>query len=121
MDMQTGIIKRIIRKFKNAFRGLLVATFYDRSIQTQLGLMVVAIIYFLFLKITLNEWMWVILAIVLVVVFEFINSCFEQLCNVISKEYNEDIKNIKDLGAAFVLLGAVFAIIVAVVITLAHL
>lgn len=65
-----------------------------------------------------NEWIWIILAICLVIVAEIINSAIENLSDAISLEVNENIRKAKDLGAAATLLTALFAVIVALIIFL---
>ncbi len=112
--------KAILIKFKHAFSGLWLGFSRDHSIQLQGCLAIAAIFYFSWLQITLSEWLWVISAIAAVLVLEFINSCLELICNLISKEYNPMIKTIKDMGSAFVLLGAGYAVIIALIISYSH-
>ncbi len=59
-----------------------------------------------------EEWLWVLLAIALVWMAELINTAIEVLVDLVSPEWNEKAGRVKDLAAAFVLVSAVFAILV---------
>lgn len=121
MELLVDILRRLIQKFRNAFRGLKVGITEDKSIRVQFLLGFLAVIYFLILGISRNEWLWVAVAITLVISFEFINSCIEDICNLITAEQDIRIKNIKDMGSAFVLLSAFFALVVLCIISANHL
>jgi len=105
----------MIKKFKVAFRGLLLAT-KDKSIRLQLFLAVVTILFFYFLKITYFEWLIVALLIGLVVSMEIINTCIERLCDLYDKSHNDKIKYIKDLSSGAVLFSCIVAAFVALII-----
>lgn len=64
------------------------------------------------------EWLWVILAIVLVIVAEMFNTAIEALADNISTEENELIKKAKDISAGATLVLSIFAVIVAILIIL---
>lgn len=102
-------------RFKYAFSGLSYA-FRDKSILFQCFLGILALITATILKCSMFEWLWIILAIVLVISFEIVNSCIEGLVDYISLKKDPRAKKIKDMGAAAVLLVSFFALIVALVI-----
>ena len=68
------------------------------------------------LEITKLEFIAVIIAIVLVLAAEIVNTCIEKLCDLISLEHNDQIKIIKDMAAASVLVSAIAAFIIGMVI-----
>lgn len=108
--------KRLIRKFQNAFLGLKAGILYDRSILVQMILAIISLILFYLLKISYVEWLFVITAIFVVVVSEFLNSAIEDVCDLLVKKYDLHVKEIKDIAAAAVLLAAIYAVVVAIFI-----
>ena len=113
-----GHIKRRIKSFKYAFQGL----FYVVKTQTNMLLHLLATIVVIaagfFYKISTTEWLFLILSIALVLVSEIVNTAIEEIVNFISPNYHKKAGLIKDLGAAFVLLAAIFSIIIGLIIFL---
>jgi len=68
------------------------------------------------LKINNVEWIAVVLCSASVLSAEIINTAIEQLCDIISKEKRSEIKLIKDISAASVLILAVGSIIIGSII-----
>lgn len=64
------------------------------------------------------EWLWVGLAIALVLSTELLNTAIESLSNLVSPDYQPLIKKAKDASAAAVLIAALFALMVAFVVFL---
>lgn len=64
------------------------------------------------------EWIGIILSIGLVIGFEIINTSIEKLADHISPEWNDQIKIVKDLGAAAVLIAAITSIIIGILVFL---
>lgn len=56
-----------------------------------------------------------------VLISELINTLSEEICNLISEEYNEKIKYIKDLAAGMVLVSAIFSAIIGLIIFIPYL
>lgn len=108
--------KELIKKFQYAFSGLLTGLRSDRSIQLQFALAALAVVFFRFLSLSLNEWLFVFSAIFMVLVAEFFNSVIEHISDMIEVRYHPRIKTIKDMSAAAVLLAAFYAVIVAITI-----
>lgn len=121
MALLKDLIKRFIRKFQSAFVGLWAGIRYDRSILVQFILAIISIIIFFFLKISFIEWMFVINAIFVVIITEFLNSAIEDVCDLLVAKYDLHVKEIKDIAAAAVLLSAFYAVVVAGIIFWRHL
>lgn len=111
-------IKRRILSFKYAFNGL----WYIFKSQTNMQIHLVATIFVVasgfFFKITNIEWLILTITIALVLISETVNTAIEEIVNYISPEFNKKAGLIKDIGAAFVLLAAIFAIIIGILIFL---
>lgn len=112
------MIKQFKNKFAVAFQGLFQGIKTDPSIQLQSALAAVTLLFFLILKINWVEWLFVLSAVFLVLITEFLNSALEDFSDLIECKYNLKVKSIKDTAAAAVLLAAFYAVSVAVIIIL---
>lgn len=116
--MLKKIIKRTIDKFASAFEGIIAGIKYDRSILIQVLLAIMAIGFFAFLRIGTIEWLFIISAIFVVLITEFLNSAIEDICDLLIQEYNLHVKEIKDIAAGAVLIAAFYAIAVGLIVVL---
>lgn len=115
--MRFSVIDRI-KSFSHAFAGL--KQFFQtqhNSIIHALATVVVVIMSFL-LKLSANEWMFIIIVIAMVWVAELFNTAIEALCDMITLEKHPQIKFIKDVAAAGVLLSALAALLTGLIIFL---
>ena len=67
------------------------------------------------LHVTLSDWRWLIIAIVVVWVAETFNTAVEHLCDVVSPGYSEAVKRAKDIAAGAVLICSMGAALVGIV------
>ena len=104
-----------MKKFRVALNGLLLGL-KDKAILTQYIIALIVIIISLYLELDYISLIIVIMLCFLVITFEYINTTIERICDLISKEYNDKIKYIKDLAAGFVLLQAILSVIVAIIL-----
>lgn len=111
-----NVIKRTFHKFKCAFTGLVAGIRYDRSILIQVLLALISISVFSVMKLSVVEWLFVISAIFIVLIAEYLNSAIEDICDLLVNKYDLHVKEIKDIAAAAVLLAALYAVIVACII-----
>ena len=65
-----------------------------------------------YFEVSKTEWITLLIMIGLVFSLELINTAIENLCNLISMEKNVQIKRIKDLSAAAVLVAAIIAVLI---------
>ena len=75
----------------------------------------------LVLGLTVEAWMALILAIVIVWVAEALNTAFELLCDVASPDFHPIVKAAKDVAAGAVLLSAIGALTVGTIVFLPRL
>jgi len=69
-----------------------------------------------YLHINATEWLFVVLAIVLVFAAELFNTALEVLCNFVEPERHPQIKKIKDLSAGAVLMLSIGALLIGLII-----
>lgn len=104
-----------MKKFNDAFRGLYLAIKHN-SVLIQFINAVLAIVIGFVIRLNYYEWIIFIILIALVIMAEIFNTCIEKVCDLISTEYNEKIRNIKDLSSGSVLFVSIMALIIALFI-----
>lgn len=109
-----------MNKFKVAFLGL-ISSFNDKAIRIQWILALVVLIVAAIFEIHYYDWIIIIFLISMVLSFEIINTAIEKTCDLYSKEYNKDIKIIKDLSAGAVLLVSLVSALIGIMIFIRYL
>lgn len=106
------------KSFYFAFQGLKLffKTQHNSWIHAVSALMV--IVFGFLLKINSTEWCWLIIAISMVFITEMLNTSIEFLCDFVSPEIHPQIKKIKDVSAAAVLIASFAAIAIGLIIFL---
>ncbi|AYL97860.1 diacylglycerol kinase [Mucilaginibacter celer] len=111
-------MKRLVRSFGFAFKGLRYATKTQPNFQIHLAAGTTAVALGLCLKISADEWLWVMACIAIVLITELLNTSLETLTDLVSPTYHEKAGHTKDVGAAAVVIAALFAIITGAIIFL---
>lgn len=114
-------LTRRLKSFQYAFNGLNVLFKEEPNSVIHLIAALLVIILGLILSVTTVEWLALIFVIGFVFVMELVNTAIENICNFISPAQHVQIKRIKDLAAAGVLLSAITAAIVGLVVFVPHL
>jgi diacylglycerol kinase (ATP) len=109
-------MKRLIRSFGFAFKGIKYATESQLNFRIHLVATLVAIGLGFALQISVEEWQWIILSITLVLVTELLNTAIETLTDLVSPTYNIKAGHVKDVSAGAVVVAAVFAFITGLII-----
>ena len=105
-------MNKFLKGFLYAWKGILYAfsTQINFKFHTFFAIVVIALGWFL--KLNLNEWLWIATAIGLVIVAELFNTALEVLVDLVSPNYHPKAGIIKDLASAAVLLTAIVAAII---------
>lgn len=111
-----GQLKKLIRSFGYAFKGIGYATTTQLNFRVHLVAALAATSLGIGLHISTNEWVWIILCITLVLVAEMFNTAIEFLTDLVSPGYHPKAGHVKDIAAGAVLLCAIFALITGVII-----
>lgn len=110
------------RKFRTsfgyAFKGVQTVFQEERNMKAHVAALVLVILLSLFLPLSANEWLWLLLVSYLVLVMEIVNTVIENLVDLVTKEYHPIAKKVKDMAAAVVLVTASFAVLVGSIIIL---
>lgn len=108
--------KRLAKGFKAAFAGFQETLVHEKSFKAMLTIAVIVIAAMFYFPTGPLEKVVILATIFGVLVLELINSVVERLMNIISPEYHEQARIIKDLMAAIVLLASIGAIIIGLMI-----
>lgn len=109
-------MKKFLKSFVYAFAGL------SYTLKTQLNFKIhcfagfVVIMLGFYFKLSVAEWLWVILSIALVLILELLNTAIEVLVDLISPQQNIKAGLIKDVAAAAVLIAAIVALVIGLII-----
>ena len=109
-------IKRLIKSFGHALKGLKLLFLSQRNAIIHLCLMGLAVILGVLLKISFTEWAIIVLSSGMVIAAESFNTALEKLSDTIHPERNEGIGNAKDIAAGSVLITAIAALVVGIII-----
>jgi len=108
-------------KFRVAFNGIVEGIKSDFSIQLQFFLALCAILVAFIFNFTYIEWSIWLICISLVIALEYLNSSFENMMDRLDPSYHVLTKKAKDLGAAAVLISAIFSLIIGFIFVFQHL
>jgi diacylglycerol kinase len=106
-------MRKFFKSLTYAISGLDFFFRNERNGRIQLFAFVVLLIFSVVFRISQIEWLVVLALSALVFCLEIVNSAIEQLSDVVSPDYNKQIKTVKDLSAAAVSVAALFSLIVA--------
>ena len=108
--------KKTIRSFRYAFAGVLALFQSENNARVHFLAAVAAVVLGILLKLTAVEWALVALCIGGVWGAEAFNTALEKLCDLVSPNIHPQIKAIKDLAAAGVLLVVLGAVVVGIIV-----
>ena len=104
--------KNFLESLKHAMRGIKYGFQKERNLKIQLVCAILAVAVSVFLKLTYLEWILLCLTIGIVLLAEFMNTAIEIVLDLYSEEYNEKIKNAKDISSGAVLLTSLMAVVI---------
>ncbi|NNK90183.1 MAG: diacylglycerol kinase family protein [Saprospiraceae bacterium] len=117
MDKASFSMKARIRSFKYAFNGISLIFRHHNAI---IHLIAAGVVITMSLICGLNstEWCIVLLCIGFVISAEGINTSIEYLADIVSPEFDQRIKKVKDVAAASVLISAIISFAIGLIIFL---
>jgi diacylglycerol kinase len=103
---------RFVKSFKYSLEGLAYAIRREQSIIVMTAFMFLAVSSGFFFKISILEWLFVLISIGLVIGTELINTAIEATIDLVSPKYHELAKIAKDTAAAAVFVYSIVAFII---------
>jgi len=113
----------ISARFKSvgyAVAGLRFVIRNEHNARIHLAVALIVVMIGAFYKISVADWLVLILAIISVWFAETINTAFEYLCDVVSPQKNNSVRHAKDIAAGAVLITATGAAIIGMIIILPY-
>jgi diacylglycerol kinase (ATP) len=111
-------VRRLVRSFGFAFAGVWSMLRHQRNAQIHAALTILVLIVGIVLRVSLSEWIALILCITLVLSLEALNTALEAVVDLASPEFHPLAKQAKDIAAGAVLIGAIGAALVGCIIFL---
>lgn len=110
-------LKKLLYSFRYALEGI-IFTFREQNMRVHFIIACIVIIASIFTRISLVEWMIVIIVIFLVLSAEMVNTAIERVVDLASPEIHPLAKQAKDIAAGVVLVIACMSVIIGVLIFL---
>lgn len=108
--------KKLINSFKYAISGIITSFRTERNMKIHILVMILVIIAGIIFKLSLLDWIILVIMFGLVISAELFNTAIETTIDMITKEKNEKAKIAKDVAAGAVLVLAVASVIVGLII-----
>ncbi|AXV42269.1 diacylglycerol kinase family protein [Staphylococcus warneri] len=108
-------------RFKYALNGLKTLLIKDQKFSLHIYASIIAIVFGFLLHINRSEWIFILLAISLVLAFEAINTAVEYVVDLVTTEYHDYAKYAKDIAAFSVMIVSVLALIIGLIVFIPHL
>ena len=109
-------IKNRIRSFGYAFKGIALMFHHQPNFYIHLSLSVIALVLSYVLDLSRSEFLWIVLAIGLVLSAEIFNTAIEKLTDLVQPNQDPKAGKVKDLAAAAVLVLATTALSIGLII-----
>jgi len=116
--MKLNDFDRFKFSFRNALIGIKTAYKSQRNLRVHIIIGFFVIVFGVFLKVSIVEWLILLLTILMVLITEIYNTALEFTVDLFSTEYNKQAKKAKDISAAGVLITVFFAIFIGIIIFL---
>jgi len=118
MNNEKFSVRKRIKSFSYAFAGLRVLFREEHNARIHAVAAVLAVAVGFLFRISPMEWIAVVIVIGMVFAAEIINSSIERTADFVKAERDDRKRDIKDLGAAAVLVCAIAAAVVGIIIFL---
>lgn len=109
---------RLFKSFRYAWRGLATIIYDEHNVRIQLSVAILVCLAGVFLHISVFDWIAVVLASTFVILAETINSAIERTVDLLKPRLDQQVKEIKDIMAAAVLLSSLAALAVGLLVFL---
>src|SRR4051812_14351082 len=118
MDIKRFSISERIRSFGFALNGIKIFFATQHNAWLHVIGAFGAITLGFWLRLNASEWCWIVMSIIVVFLAEMFNTAIEFLSDIVSPNFHPQIKMVKDVSAAAVLIAAAGALIIGGIIFL---
>ncbi len=110
------MIRKEIKSFGHAFRGIGVALASETHLKIHVGVLFLVVAFGIWLQISTTEWLICLICFGGVISAELFNTAIESVVNLVSPEIHPLAGKAKDVAAGAVLVSAISAAIVGLII-----
>lgn len=111
-------MNKIFNRFKFPIVGLFTILKKDNNFLFHLLTALIVIIFCFVFKLNMYEWLFVLIAIFIVLITEVLNTSIEYIVDMYTDDFHILAKHAKDTAALAVLLASILAIIIGIIIFL---
>jgi diacylglycerol kinase len=115
------MIQGIINSFWHALNGIKTVFQEERNFKIEIVAGVLVLFTAFLFKFTYTELLFYVIAIILVLISEILNTAIEDLCDKVEPQHDKVIGKIKDIMAGFTLVSSIGAFAIGVIVFLNHL
>jgi diacylglycerol kinase (ATP) len=111
-----GIAKKFIKSFTHAFHGIVFL--FNSQVNARIELIITGIVIIagILFRISISEWLIILLCITLVLSLEGINTAIEIFADKLHPDFDKEIGKVKDVAAGAVLIASIVAAIIGFII-----
>ena len=109
-------LKRLSSAFKYAFKGFGKVYKNEDNMKVHVVVAILVVLCGFLFKVSTLEWIILIFAIGLVIGAEVLNTCIENLVDLVTKDYNKYAENAKDTAADHTLVLSITAAIIGLIV-----
>ncbi len=113
-------LRRLGKSFKYASWGLQKVWWEEQNFRIHIIVALIILLLAIYLQIQVWQFIILLLIIGLVLILEIINSIFERLLDLLKPRIHQYVKDIKDMTAAIVFIGALIAFLIGILIFLPY-
>jgi len=103
------------QKFAHAMRGIALVII-SRDMLPHIIIAFIVIIAAVLLRVSRFEWCVLLICIGSVITAETLNTAMERLCDRVTREYDEVIRDVKDIAAGAVLIVSIISAVIGLII-----
>ncbi|MET3113374.1 diacylglycerol kinase [Pedobacter sp. CG_S7] len=109
-------MSRFIKSFGFALNGIVYAFKTQPNFKYHCALTILAVTLGWYYRLNNSEWLWIMVAVAMVLISELLNTAIEILVDLVSPTYNKKAGLVKDTAAAAVLIAAIIAAAIGLII-----
>jgi len=104
----------LLKSFSFAMEGIIFALKTQRNMLIHLLATIFVCGLGFWLRVSIDDWRWLLLCIAIVWFSELMNTAFEYLCDIVMPQAHQSVKRAKDIAAGSVLVCAIIAALIGI-------
>lgn len=114
-------LKRLFNSFQDAWKGIIFVFRNEQNFRIQIFISIVVLLLAWYFPLSKGETIVIILLVFFVLILELLNSAVERMADVLKPRLSFQIKIVKDIMSAIVLITATASVIIGFIVFWPHL